>query len=196
MNKPQIILIGAGGHCRSCIDVIEMEGRFAVAGLVDHPDSTDKTPVLGYPVLGTDRDLSNLRKKYDFALVSVGQIKTPTARMQLFERLQILGFKLPVIVSPRAYVSKHANIGAGTIVMHDALINAGASVGENCIINSKALIEHDAIVGSHCHISTGAIINGGADVGQGSFFGSNAVSVQGISIPEQSFICAGGLARG
>jgi sugar O-acyltransferase (sialic acid O-acetyltransferase NeuD family) len=196
MSKPQIILIGAGGHCRSCIDVIEQEGRFEIAGVVDRPDSMDKAPVLGYPVLGTDDDLPKLRKKCRYALVTVGQIKTPEIRVRLFNELQSIGFELPVIVSPRAYVSKHAKVGYGTIVMHDALINTGASVGENCIINSKALIEHDAVIGSHCHVSTGAIINGGVNVGEGTFFGSNAVSVQGISIKKRSFVSAGILERG
>jgi sugar O-acyltransferase (sialic acid O-acetyltransferase NeuD family) len=195
MNRPLIILIGAGGHCRSCIDVIEMEGRFTVAGVVDRPDS-GIVSVLGYPVLGVDSDLSNLRKQYAFALVAVGQIKSPTVRIQLFERLKSLGFELPIIQSSRAYVSKHAKVGAGTIVMHDALINTGASVGENCIINSKALIEHDAIVGSHCHISTGAIVNGEVSIGARTFFGSHAVSVHGVSIPEESFVRAGSLERG
>jgi sugar O-acyltransferase (sialic acid O-acetyltransferase NeuD family) len=195
MNKPQIILIGAGGHCRSCIDVIEMEDKFIVAGVIDRPDS-GLTSVFGYPVLGEDADLPGLRKKYDFALVAVGQIKSSALRIQLFERLRSLGFQLPVIQSSRAYVSKHAKVGAGTIVMHDALINAGASVGENCIINSKALIEHDAIVGSHCHISTGAIVNGEVRIGARTFFGSNAVCVHGISIPEGSFIPARSLERG
>jgi sugar O-acyltransferase (sialic acid O-acetyltransferase NeuD family) len=195
MSKLQIILIGAGGHCRSCIDVIEQEGRFTVAGVIDRPDS-GAASVLGYPVLGEDADLPGLRKQYAFALVAVGQLKSASVRIQLFERLKSIGFELPVILSPRAYVSKHAQVGAGTIVMHDALINAGASVGENCIINSKALIEHDATVGSHCHISTGAIVNGGVSVGSGTFFGSNAVSVHGVSIPEGSFIPAGSLERG
>ena len=195
MNKQQIIMIGAGGHCRSCIDIIEQEGRFTVAGVVDQPNS-ETGSVLGYPVLGTDADLPRLRKQYAFALVAVGQIKSASVRIQLFERLKSLGFELPVILSPRAYISKHAKVGAGTIVMHDALINAGASVGENWIINSKALIEHDATVGSHCHISTGAIINGGVRVGSGTFFGSNAVSVHGVSIPEGSFVPAGSLERG
>jgi sugar O-acyltransferase (sialic acid O-acetyltransferase NeuD family) len=195
MIRPKIILIGAGGHCRSCIDVIEMEGRFTVAGVVDRLGS-GMASVLGYPVLGVDSDLSNLREKYDFALVAVGQIKSPTVRIQLFEKLKSIGFDLPVIQSPRAYVSKHAKVAAGTIVMHDALINAGASVGENCIINSKALIEHDAIVGAHCHISTGSIVNGEVNIGARTFFGSNAVSVHGISIPEDSFIPARSLERG
>lgn len=195
MKKPRIILIGAGGHCRSCIDVIEQEGRFIIAGVVDRPDS-GMVSAAGYPVLGEDSDLPGLRKQYAFALVAVGQIKSASVRIQLFERLKSLGFELPVILSPRAYVSKYAQVGAGTIVMHDALINTGASVGENCIINSKALIEHDAAVGSHCHISTGAIVNGGVHVGSGTFFGSNAVSVHGVSIPEGSFISAGSLERG
>lgn len=33
--KTEILLIGAGGHCPSCIDVIEQEGRFSIAGVVD-----------------------------------------------------------------------------------------------------------------------------------------------------------------
>ena len=31
-----IVLIGAGGHCKSCIDVIELEKRFKVVGLIDN----------------------------------------------------------------------------------------------------------------------------------------------------------------
>ena len=30
-----IILIGAGGHCNSCIDVIELEKKYKIIGLVD-----------------------------------------------------------------------------------------------------------------------------------------------------------------
>ena len=47
--KP-ILLIGGGGHCRSCIDVIEAEGKYSIAGIVNQPGgNTD--PVLGYEVL-------------------------------------------------------------------------------------------------------------------------------------------------
>ena len=30
--KEDLIPIGGGGHCRSCIDVIEMDGRFVIRG--------------------------------------------------------------------------------------------------------------------------------------------------------------------
>ena len=195
-KKPEIILLGGGGHCRSCIDVIESEGRFEIAGIVDSFDGGDVANLFGYPVIGADEDLPELRKQFTFAFVTVGQIQSARVRRRLFERLSELGFELPVVVSPRAYVSAHALIASGTIVMHDALVNAGAKVGENCIINSKALIEHDAQVEADCHISTGAIINGGVNVGAGTFFGSQAVSVQGISIAAGSFVKAGSLEKG
>ena len=33
--KEKIILIGGGGHCKSCIDVIEQQGKYHIAGIVD-----------------------------------------------------------------------------------------------------------------------------------------------------------------
>ena len=32
--KEKIILIGGGGHCKSCIDVIEAQGRFQIMAIV------------------------------------------------------------------------------------------------------------------------------------------------------------------
>ncbi len=191
-DKPNIILVGAGGHCAACIDVIEQENRFQIIGITDREASSDS--VCGYPVLGDDTRLAKLSSQADYALITVGQIGSPQTRMRLYEFIRSLGFTLPVVVSPLAYVSPHAQLGAGTIVMHHALINARAKVGENCIINSKALIEHDVQVADHCHIATAAVINGGAVIGLGSFVGSNAVIIK--NTPEHAFIKAGSLFKG
>lgn len=187
--KEKIILIGGGGHCKSCIDVIEQEGRFIIAGIVDVPEKKQHN-VLDYPVIGTDADLAELIKTFRDVLITLGQIKSPNRRMELFNMLKQMGAHFPVIRSPLAYVSPHAQVAEGTIVMHHALINAGAKVGKNCIINTKALVEHDAVIEDHCHISTGAIVNGGVTIGRGSFFGSGAVSKEYTSIPANSFIKA------
>jgi sugar O-acyltransferase (sialic acid O-acetyltransferase NeuD family) len=185
-----IILIGGGGHCKSVIDVIEQEGRFEISGIVDRSELLGSN-VLGYSVVGNDSDLDSLAKKYQYALITVGQIKSPSLRIKLFDLAIKAGFILPCIISPRAYVSKHAMIGNGTIIMHDALINANAQIGENCIINSKALIEHDAIIESHCHISTGAIINGSSVVKSNTFFGSNSMVKESVVIKKQSIVGGG-----
>lgn len=190
MSRPPILLAGAGGHARACIDVIEQEGQFAVTGLVGLTAEVG-TRILGYPVLGTDADLPAMRADFAHALVTIGQIKTPDARIRLFDRLEQCGYALPAIVSPRAHVSRHATLGAGTIVMHGAIVNAGAVVGRNCIINSQSLVEHDAVIADHCHISTAAAINSGVRVGASTFIGSNSCVRQGIDIGARCVIGMG-----
>ena len=194
MANQEILLIGGGGHCRSVIDVIELEDRFKIGGVIDN-NLPLGSKVLDYRVIGKDEDLIELRDSYQYALVTVGQIESFKVRVKLFELLKGLNFKLPTIISPRAYISRFAKIEEGSIVMHDALINANARVGKNCIINSKALIEHDATIEDFCHISTGAIVNGGVVIKQNSFIGSNATIREGLEIKENSFIKAGSLIK-
>lgn len=193
--KEKIILVGGGGHCRSCIDVIEAEGLYEIVGIVDVPEKIGEQ-VLGYPIMASDNQLEDLVTENTSFLITVGQIKSSSLRRSLFDKLKSLSATLPSIISPRAYVSRHAFIGQGTIVMHDALINAGARVGSNCILNTQSLIEHDAVVGDHCHISTAAVINGEVQVGDGTFVGSNATTVQGALIAPDSFVRAGSLEQG
>lgn len=188
--KQKIILIGGGGHCKSCIDVIEQAGTFEIVGIVDLLEKLHQK-ILDYEIIATDDDLPDLAKESDYFFITLGQIKSPEKRIRLFEEVKNLGGRLPVIISPLAYVSGHARVKEGTIVMHDALVNAGAQIGSNCIINSKALIEHDAVIEDHCHIATAAVINGGVKVSSGTFFGSNAVAREYIKIGKNSIIGCG-----
>jgi len=190
----KIILIGGGGHCKSVIDVIEQENKFQIAGIVDKHDLLD-SKILGYQVIGNDSDLEKLSKKYKYALITIGQIKSVSPRLKLFALIKKLGFFIPYIISPKAYVSKHSKVGNGTVIMHNVVINANVYIGENCIINSKALIEHDCIIDNHCHISTNAIINGGVKIGAESFLGSNVTTKNNIKIKKKSFIKAGTLIK-
>lgn len=179
MSKPSLILIGAGAHAHACIDVIEQHGQYQIAGLVGMPDEIN-AQYLGYSIIATDADLPELSKDYHHAFITVGQIRSPDIRVRLYRRLLELSFQLPTVISPTAYVSRHATIGVSSIVMHGAVINAGAKVGNNCIINTRALVEHDAIVGDNCHISTGAILNGSVRIGEGSYIGSGSVIREAI----------------
>ncbi len=190
--KSKIILIGGGGHCKSVIDVIELEDKYEIAGIVDKKEFIGEI-ILGYKVIGCDDDLKELYKIYKYAVVTVGQIKSNIIRVKLFNILCDIGYKLPVIISPLAYVSKHAYISKGTVVMHQALVNVSVKIGKNCIINTKALLEHDSLVEDNCHISTGAIINGGVIIKQGSFIGSNVTTKEYIQI--DGFVKAGSLEK-
>ena len=188
--KKDLIVIGGGGHFRSCLDVIETQGEFQVVGIVDMPEKKGDR-VLGCTITASEDDLPSLVNDHTWFLVTIGQIKTPEPRRRVFEKLKALGAQLAVIVSPLAHVSRHAEIGEGTIVMHHALVNAGARVGRNCIINTKALLEHDTVIGDHCHVATASVVNGGVEVGNHTFIGSGTVIKQYVRIGSNLVVPAG-----
>lgn len=193
-NREEILLLGGGGHCKSVIDVIEQEKRFIIVGIIDKQELVG-SKVLGYSVIASDDELEALSKKYKYICITVGQISSPSIRIKLFETAKRLGFTLPSIISPRAYVSVHAKIDEGTVIMHDVVINANVNIASNCIINTKALIEHDSEIEANCHISTGVIINGGVKIEKNCFIGSNTVTKESVIIQENSFIKAGSLVK-
>ncbi len=192
MTKPNILLIGGGGHCKSVIDVIEQENKYAIAGIIDKKELIGQE-VLGYRIIACDDELETLFQKYKYAIITVGQIKSNTLRVKLFKRVKEIGYKLPVIISPLAYVSRHSSVEEGTVIMHNAFINANAKIGKNCIINTKALVEHDATIEDNCHLSTASVINGGVTLKENTFFGSNATSKEYIEI--DAFVKAGSLVK-
>lgn len=191
--KEKIILIGGGGHAKACIDVIESSGQYDIAGIVDTINS-DRT-VLGYPILGDDGNLKELIAKYRNVCVSIGQIKSSNIREKIFLLSKSYGAIFPVIVSPLAHVSRHSEIGEGTIIMHGAIVQSDTRVGKNCILNDKSLVEHDCLVGDHTHISTSAVVNGGVCIGNHCFIGSNSIIFQGLRIAERSIVGAGAIIK-
>ena len=194
-QQGDLVLVGGGGHCRSCIDVIEAHGGWRIVAILDVAHRVSQQ-IMGYSIAGTDDDIARYSEKKTKFLVTVGQIKNAEARLRIFDKIQAAGGLLATIASPMSYVSAHARVGAGTIIMHRAVINCDAVVGENTIINTMALIEHGAKVGSHCHVSTAAVVNGEAQVGDRCFVGSNAVLHQGVHIANETIVPAGSVCRG
>lgn len=192
-EKAGILLVGGGGHCRSVIDVLEA-ASMPIAGII-HGNDCAFEPLFSYPALGRDDKLPDLRAQHSRALVTVGQIKSATLRIQLFNRLKELGFALPSVISPSAALSARAELGEGSILMHHALVNAGAAIGHNCILNTKSLIEHDCIVEEHCHIAVGATLCGGVRVGAGSFIGAGACVRENVRIGANCLIGMGCMVR-
>jgi len=187
--KPNIILIGGGGHCISVIDVIENDNKYNILGILDS-NSKEKN-ILGYKVLGGDDLIPELVNENTYFLITVGQIKNYSIRKNIAKTLTENNAKLATVISSLAYVSRHAHIEEGTVIMNHAVVNAKSRIGKNCIINTKSNIEHGVKIGDFCHISTCAVINGDSEVGKESFIGSNATISNGILIKENSIISAG-----
>ncbi len=192
MDKNALILIGGGGHCKACIDVIEREGIFNIVGILDDKEKKGEL-VLGYPIIGSDDDIPVLIQKGHSFLITVGQISSGKPRKKIYEQIVSLNGKLATVISPTATKSKHSTIGEGSIIMNNSTINADTFIGVNCIINTGSDVEHDVTVGNHCHISTHAVINGNCTLGNEVFLGSGSILNNGICIVDQVVLGAGSL---
>jgi sugar O-acyltransferase (sialic acid O-acetyltransferase NeuD family) len=190
----KLILIGGGGHCHACIDVIESTNQYEIIGIIDTKDKVGQT-VLGYPIIGSDDETAQFINENTWFLITVGHIQSSNLKNKLFENLKKLNANIATVVSPHAIVSRHSQIEKGTIVMHKATVGPNTKIGENCIINTGADVEHDCLVGENCHISTHAILNGACEVAENSFIGSNSTLFHGVKICENVTLSAGSIVR-
>ncbi len=190
----EIIIIGSGGHSRSCVDVIKSEAKFTIAGYVDNTESS-KFKSKDNLYLGDDSDLSYLRTKFDYAHIGIGQIKEFKKRRNIYNNLKKLNFILPTIKSTYSIISKKSLIEDGTIIMHQVVVNSHVKIGSNCIINTGSILEHDVIVEDNCHIAPGAVLLGGVNVHKNSFIGARSIIFQNVSVKEGTIIPAGTIVK-
>tara|TARA_A100001011_G_scaffold393399_1_gene483145 strand:- start:1457 stop:2038 length:582 start_codon:yes stop_codon:yes gene_type:complete len=189
--KKKILLIGCGGHTKVCAEVIKETEKFIISGVI----CDNKNGIFNIPQLGSDNDLKRLKKKFNYAFITIGQIKNYKIRKNIYKNLRNLNYIIPKIISKNAIISKTSKIGNGTIVMNRAVIHQDVDIGNNCIINTGAIIEHDVRIGNNSHISTGVIINGSVKIGNNVFIGSGSIIVNDIKIKSNSFIKAGSLIK-
>ena len=185
----KIILIGAGGHCKSCIDIIERIPNIKINVILDKKNNINNL-FQKYKVYKDD-EIEKKKYQNNLVLITVGQIKNSLLRKKLFNRFSKKGFKFISILSKNSTVSKYSKINDGNIIMNYSYIGPNVEIGKNCIINNYASVEHDSIIGDHCHISTGVKINGNCKIGEGTFIGSGTILNNNVSIGKNCIISSG-----
>lgn len=182
-----IVMIGAGGHAKVCIELFRAMGR-EVAWCVD---SSGASECLGVPVRQGDEHLAALRAQgFDEAFVAVG---ANTVRRRLGGKLQDLGFRLVNAISPAATVSPTARLGNGIAIMAGAVINADAAIGDLVIINTGATVDHDCRIGIAAHLAPQCALAGNVHVGAEAFLGVGCKVIPETHIGDNVLVGAGGV---
>jgi sugar O-acyltransferase (sialic acid O-acetyltransferase NeuD family) len=187
----KILLIGAGGHCKSVIDSILSNKKFLIDAILDSGDKLG-TSICGYTINYTDDDLEQLYKSgIKNAFVCVGGIGDVSIRKKLYHKAKSIGYQFPVIYDSSAIISNFATIAEGVFIGKRCIINSDATVGKMSILNTGSIIEHDCRIGDYSFISVGAILSGGVVIGNETHIGTGANIIQGIHIGNNSIIGAG-----
>lgn len=151
MNN-NLLILGAGGHGRVVKETAKAIGSFNKIDFLD-----DNSNI----AIGACNDYEKYINQYSYAFVAFGN---HDLRMNWMNVLIQVGFKIPTLIHPTAYISPSSIIGEGSFVGVGAIINTNVVVEKGCIIGIGALIDHDSIVSEYCHINTGAIVKSGSRI--------------------------------
>jgi sugar O-acyltransferase (sialic acid O-acetyltransferase NeuD family) len=187
--KEKLVVFGAGGHAKVVIDVIEQQGHYEIAGLLDDDIRRRGQRFFGYPVLGTRADLpALLSAQLRHAIVAIGDNAGRAAVAALLHRD---GWQFGSAVHPRASIGRGVNLGPGCVVMAGCVVNADASLGAQVIINTGATVDHDCRIDDAVHIAPGCHLCGGVSVGHGSLLGAGSIVTPGVRIGCNAIVGAG-----
>lgn len=187
--KGRVVILGGGPQAREVIDVFEQAGIYEIAGIVAS-DPPEGGALYGYPYLGADAVLPELlRQGVDHAFAAIGNNRV---RLDLIQKLRGMGFKLPNAISPHSYVSPHASLGQGIVIMHGVVASVSVELGDGVILNHRTALGHDARLGRGVHVAA-SLIGGRVEVGEGTNVWPGSTIVLGVKVGKWATIGAGSL---
>ena len=188
-TKQKLVVFGAGGHAKVVIDIIEQQGDYEIAGLLDDDPKHRGKRFFGYPVLGTRAELpALLSTQLCHAIVTIGDNASRAAVAAHFDQH---GWRFASAVHPRASIGRGVTIGPGSVVMAGCVVNADAYLGAQVIVNTGATVDHDCRIEDAVHIAPGCHLCGGVSVGPGSFLGAGSTVTPGVRIGRKVIVGAG-----
>ncbi len=181
----KLLIIGASGHGKVVAEIAELSNSWSeIAFIDDNPNAFLKD----YQVLGSSSLLEQLQNQYLHAFVAIGNNQV---RLSLINRLQKLGYKIPVLVHPKSIVSTSCSISSASVVMAGAVINPDCKIGTGCIINTGSTIDHDCTLEDGVHVSPGAHLAGTVHVGKASWVCLGANIINNTVVGVNSVVAAG-----
>lgn len=187
-----VVGLGAGGHTKGVIEILRLDTRYELIGLLDIRPELHSTYVLGVAVLGSDDLLPTLQAQgVTHFFIGVGSGQNTRPRRRLYEHARGEHLQPVSVTHPRTILSPSSQIGQGATILAGAIINADVQMGENVIINTGAIIEHDCTIASHAHVATGAHLAGTVYIGEGAHIGIGSTIRQGIQVGSNAVVGAG-----
>lgn len=178
----KLILVGAGGFGR-----VVLEHACLRYGCV-FVDDGSVSEVDGVKVVGKIADLPSLFDSYKQLIVAIGN---NALREKVYREAEEIGYSFPNIIHPSAYISPRAHIGAGNVILNNAVVQNNARLGNGCILNPGVELHQDSTVGNNVLIYTNSVVRSLAKVGDRVWIGSTVTVSTGAVVPIDTVIADG-----
>jgi sugar O-acyltransferase (sialic acid O-acetyltransferase NeuD family) len=200
-----LLIAGAGGFARETAAAVRAanEARaehgaqaehgarpaFRLLGFLDDDPALHGTERAGLTVLG------GLPTVYDWpdarVVVCIGNPRDYAVRARVVERLALPAERYATIVHPSASVGAGVTLGAGSVLLAQAVLTADVTVGAHVSVMPQAVLTHDDIVEDYVTIASGVRLGGAVRLGPGAYVGAGALVREGVRVGAGSLIGMG-----
>src|SRR5690606_22795096 len=133
-----ILIIGASGHAKVIVDIIERQNQYRIQGFLDTYKQKGER-LFNYPILGTENDLNNIAEKYEVygCFIAIGDNYT---RKIMARKIKALNSEIKFInaIHPSAIIGKKVRLGHGIAIMPGVIINSDSKIENFCILNTNS----------------------------------------------------------
>lgn len=185
----KIAIIGAGGHGRVVLDILNQNHQFEVVGFIDanpalHGQKVDNVTVLG------DVSLIPRLNEMDIGAVIVA-IGDNTIRCHYANMFTQAGIHLVSAIHPKASISDTAVVGKNVVISAGTIICAHVRIDDSAILNTGCIVDHESHITEGAHICPGVRLAGHVRVRESAFVGIGATVIQGVTIGQSAVVGAG-----
>lgn len=128
-TKPKemnLLILGAGSHG---LDVYEIAKSLRIFNKIDFLDDDSEND----RAIGSWEKAKRMIDDYPLAVVAVGD---EDIRREWTLKLGTMGYIIPTLIHPTAFIPEDTEIGNGTVICARATIGTSVKIGKGCIVTS------------------------------------------------------------
>jgi sugar O-acyltransferase (sialic acid O-acetyltransferase NeuD family) len=187
----ELVIVGAGGHAREALDVVDAVNRtghrYRVIGLLDDDQRLHGSSIRGHTVLGDVLLLATLSAAVRF-FIGIGSCP---ARSRIAQAVAHLPHRAETLIHPFSSMGSDISLGDGCLVAPGVVVTTNVRLGRHTHLNSGSTVSHDCTLGDWVHIAPGAHIGGAVTIANGCDIGAGSTIIQGLTLAEWSVVGAG-----
>ncbi len=193
-TRQRLAFYGAGHLGRQVYHHVKHHGAASaeVIGFIDD------TRAAGAEVLDGQRTLGSLEAAAASASLGPAQVQIVftigyadmRARRAALDRVLAAGYRLYTLIHPRAVVEPGAEVGAGSIVLANAVLDQQVRTGEACFIDIGVRLTAGTVVGRNNYFSSGTSTGSRVVIGDDCFFGMDCTVTTEVKMGSRLFVNA------
>ena len=190
--EKNLIVLGAGGLARECWETLLLTSKRRVAAARCFADPEPRPDHWAHRAFAHVAATDLLWRESSLAsgdvVIAIGDM---AARRRLASEVVARAGELLSMTHPDTSIGSSCRIGAGSIVLAQAVLTAEVYVGDCSILNPGVSISHNSAVGSFCNIGPGVRVCGRVRIHDDVELGAGAIVLPDRTIGEGARVGAG-----